>query len=172
MSKIQSATPELTAYRKTCIFNLFIFSFIAIVTLLVLVVWLSNSEKDRAELKIRGTATEAIVRKEVVLYNRGHKTNVISYQFVPLGTSDIQSSISYWVSDDQFRQIKIGQKVPILYDPNELTRSELNFDDRLHKSIPFDNWRESIVGIGASYGLLLLLIIIVMLFNYFKLKRG
>ncbi|HZB91560.1 MAG TPA: DUF3592 domain-containing protein [Stellaceae bacterium] len=122
----------------------------------------ANARKQQI-LKTRGVTTEGRVVNLHMSY--GKRTYYyVDYRFTPLlspGAEPSTREIDELVGEADYGMLRIGDAVPVIYDPVDLDRSALNFRDRVHKGdpfaiMPFILWSEFFV-IGISCGIPLIL---------------
>jgi hypothetical protein len=139
------------------------------VMILLFAVYFSQFENIK-HLQERGVKiTGEVIDKRITPVKHG-KVYHIDYQFNVQGDSNHDQSGSGMVSDVIYGLIKIGYRVPVVYDPMRPDRSVLNIDNSLDHIDSFDTFRALfilvfIVTIPAAIAMILLW------FSYRKEKR-
>jgi len=101
-------------------------------------------------LRSRGVATEAQVTSLHIEKSRNSQAFYVDYQFSPASPTmrqDVRHAVDP-TDEADYRALRIGQSVPILYDPTNLGLSDLNFRDRIHREDPF----RTFYGLTAAFG--------------------
>jgi hypothetical protein len=137
---------------------------------------------DRAVLRANGAPTMGQVTDLQVEHGRDKSAYYrVSYKFqtpieaqwsalMPNGLPNIHSG-SDGVSEGRYRDLQIGQAVPILYDPARPSNSGLNFSDSVNASDDTTVMLLFMVGIVVLFGGIYIVFMAVLLFPLFKERK-
>jgi len=130
---------------------------------------------DDAILKETGVAVEAQVTDLRTEYGKPPRVYYkVTYKFLPApssGNQSITQTSTKMTPKSNFDLLRVGQSVPILYDPINPNRSNLNFNDVLHTSNPYGLMPMMLWMVGLMVGAPLACIISLMLNSYYREKK-
>jgi hypothetical protein len=131
-----------------------------------------NISHDEDILKRTGVAAEAQVTNLNIEHGKGSRIYYkVSYRFIDNNNQKISGFNTQQTSEENYDNLKLGQEVPILYDPAHPSRSDLNFNDRIHTSNPYQLMpfmiKLTVILFGGCYAFIMFF----MAFPYLKQKN-
>jgi hypothetical protein len=125
---------------------------------------------DKAVLKDKGVPIMAEVTDLRVEHGRSGVFYHVGYQFQPPPETHAYRG-NGGVGEYRYSRLRIGDAVPVLYEPGRPSNSGLNFDSTLRTSDPYEMMLPMTAGLVAMFGGIYAVLMGVMFFFYSREKE-
>lgn len=172
--ELSQPIPRLARAKRSFLFVAFYIALIIIAGVLYPLNIAYRISNDQAELKKHGVAIDAQITQLYIEYGKRNEYYKVTYRYIPTPHNKQDSTPQVntrQTSKDQYMKLKIGQHVPILYDPARPSLSDLNFHDEIHRSNPYTTMLIAGAIVGIPLGGMLIWLIGKMIMLYLRVKH-